>query len=50
MELPLDQAEALKHAIMYRNGNRTIKASIEAGESISLADKAKAIFDTTAKA
>lgn len=47
MALPLDQAEELRHAILFRNGNRTIKASVQPGESISLADRAKAIFDTS---
>ena len=48
--IPLDQVAELRHAILYRNGNRTVKGSVNPGEKINIFAKAQSIFDTTQKA
>jgi hypothetical protein len=47
MDMPPDRKAELMHAILYRKGLRTLlTATLEGEETGSLADRAKAIFDT----
>jgi len=49
MDMPPDQKAELMHAILHRKGLRTLKVAMNGdAPETSLADRARAIFDTTA--